>query len=292
METEMNGKQTGRRFEGKTVLISGAARGQGRSHAVRFAEEGANIVACDICAQLPSVQYQMATPDDLAETVRLVEGTDQRIVAEEADVCDIDAIERVIEHGVAEFGPIDIVVANAGVAGFLGPSWEMPQQSWDDVLGTNLMGAWNLAKAVIPAMIERDAGGSLIFIASMGGLRSFINMADYTISKHGMIGLMRAMAQELGKHGIRSNAVCPTAVRTGIMINDPVKRAFFPDRDPAGLSEEEFGDLIQPIFNLLPTGFIEPEDISSAVLWLASEEARYVTGVALPVDAGALEKIG
>lgn len=279
------------RFEDKTVLISGAARGQGRAHALRFAAEGANIVACDLCGQLPSNQYQMATPEDLAETVRLVEGLDRRIVAEQADVRDYDAVEQVVARGVAEFGPIDVVVPNAGCFGYVGHTWEIPQQSWDDVLGTNLMGAWNLTRAVIPAMIERGEGGAIVFTASAAGLRAYSNIGDYTVSKHAVIGLMRVLAQELGDHSIRVNAVCPTGVRTGIMVNDVVKKLFFPDRDPAEMSEAEYEEAIRPI-HLLPTGLVEPEDVTAAILWLASEETRFITGVSLPVDAGLLEKNG
>lgn len=280
-----------RRFEGRTVLVSGAARGQGRSHAVRFAAEGADVIAFDICAQVESCPVPQASPEDLEETVRLVEGLDRRIVAEQADVRDFAAVQRVVEKGVAELGPIDVVASNAGLFGHVGPFWEIPEKSWEEVLGTNLVGAWNVVRAAVPAMIERGEGGAVVITASAAGLRGYTNIADYVASKHGLIGLMRVMAQELAEHRIRVNAVCPTNVGTELFVNDVIKELFAPGTDPAQMSEEEFYRQCRPP-HLLPIGWIEPEDVSAAVLWLASGDSRYVTGTCLPVDGGMLEKIG
>lgn len=280
-----------RRFEGKTVLVSGAARGQGRSHALRFAEEGANVVAFDICGQVESCPVPQASPEDLQETIRLVEGLDRRIVAEQADVRDFAAVQRVVEKGVAEFGQIDVVASNAGIFGHIGPFWEIPEKSWEEVIGTNLIGAWNVVRAVVPAMIERGEGGAVVITASAAGLRGYMNIADYVASKHGLIGLMRVMAQELAEHRIRVNAVCPTNVGTELFVNDVIKELFAPGTDPADISDEEFQSQCRPP-HLLPIGWVEPEDVSAAVLWLASGDSRYVTGVCLPVDGGMLEKIG
>jgi SDR family mycofactocin-dependent oxidoreductase len=280
-----------RRFEGKTVLVSGAARGQGRSHAVRFAAEGADVVAFDICAQVESCPVPQAGPEDLAETVRLVEEQGRRIVAEQADVRDFAAVQAVVEKGISELGQIDLVASNAGIFGHIGPFWEIPEKSWQEVIGTNLIGAWNVVRAAVPAMIERGEGGSVVITASTAGLRGYPNIADYVASKHGLIGLMRVMSQELAEHGIRVNAVCPTNVGTELFVNDVIKGLFAPGTDPSELSDEEFARQCRPP-HLLPIGWVGPEDVSAAVLWLASPESRYVTGICLPVDGGILEKIG
>jgi (+)-trans-carveol dehydrogenase len=276
------------RFEGKTVFISGGARGQGRSHARRFALEGANIVTFDVCEPVPKSQAPTATPEDLAETVEIIEGLDRRIVAEQADVRDFAAVERVIAAGLEAFGQIDVVVANAGIGGDAGVFWEISEESFDNVVDVDLKGVWNTVRAAVPSMIESGPGGAIVITSSAAGLKGYPHIADYVAAKHGVVGLMRVMAQELAEHGIRANSVHPTNVNTPIFVNDTVKKLFIPDlEDPESLSVEDFEAAVRPM-NLLPVGWVEPEDITAAVTWLASPEARYVTGVTLPVDAGHL----
>jgi SDR family mycofactocin-dependent oxidoreductase len=267
------------RVEGKVALITGAARGQGRSHAVRLAEEGADIIAVDLCGQIDSVPYGMATPDDLAETAKLVEEQDRRIVAAQADVRDAGQLQAAVEEGLSQFGHIDIVSANAGIASF-GPAHELDETAWRDMLDVNLTGVWRTCKAVIPSMIEAGRGGSMILTSSTAGLKGFAGGAGhYIAAKHGVVGLMRTLANELAPHMIRVNTVHPTGVSTDMVQND-----FF-----TAWAEQhpEIGAAMQ---NLLPVEMVEPRDISNAVLWLASDEARYVTGVTLPVDAGITQK--
>ena len=269
------------RLEGKVALISGAARGMGRSHAVRLAEEGADIVAFDIGEQVQGVLYELATPDNMRETAELVEAQGRRIVAGAADVRDRAAIEAVVSQGLDAFSHIDIVVANAGIAfhEIDVPLWDISQLRWDAIIGVNLTGVWHTVSAAVPSMIEHGTGGSIVIISSTAGLRGFVGAGDYTASKHGVVGLMRTFAQELATHSIRVNTVHPTGVVTGMTSNDSF--AAFVDAN---------ADMAENLANLLPVGLIEPRDVSNAVLWLASDEARYVTGAMIPVDAGMLTK--
>ena len=266
------------RLEGKVALISGAARGQGRSHAVRLAQEGADIIAFDVCQQLPTVGYKMATPEDLKETAKQVEDLDRRIIAREADVRDADAVRAVVEEGVAELGRLDIVSANAGIATFSENAWSMEDDVWEETIAVNLTGVWKTLKAAIPAMINAGRGGSIIITSSTAGIKGMAGIAHYDSSKHGVVGLMRTLAIELAPHSIRVNTVHPTGVNTPMVVNDYM--AQFLAADVGGTN----------IMNLLPVELVEPVDISNAVLWLASDEARYVTGTCLPVDAGFLQK--
>ncbi|TQS43095.1 mycofactocin-coupled SDR family oxidoreductase [Cryptosporangium phraense] len=267
------------KLDGKVAFITGAARGQGRSHAIRLAQEGADIIAVDIAAQIPTVAYPMATPDDLAETAKQIEALDRRIFTQQADVRDFAALEAAVKAGVAELGPIDIVLANAGIAPQGGPE---PDQiaTWNDVIGTNLTGVWNTVMAAAPAMIERGQGGAIVLTSSTQGLKGTggdgtAATTAYAASKHGVVGLMRSFTNWLAQYSIRVNSVHPTGVNTP-MVNNEVIQGWL-ERDPAVASMMQ---------NLLPVPMVEPVDISNAILWLVSDEARYVTGVTLPVDAG------
>ncbi|HEX3257894.1 MAG TPA: mycofactocin-coupled SDR family oxidoreductase [Pseudonocardia sp.] len=266
------------RLEGKVALISGAARGQGRSHAVRLAQEGADIIAFDVCQQLPTVGYKMATPEDLKETAKQVEDLDRRIIAREADVRDAAAVKAVVEEGVAELGRLDVVSANAGIATFSENAWSMEEDVWEETIAVNLTGVWKTLKAAIPAMIDAGNGGSIVITSSTAGIKGMAGIAHYDSSKHGVVGLMRTLAIELAQHSIRVNTVHPTGVNTPMVVNDYMAQFLVDDFTAANMT------------NLLPVELVEAVDISNAVLWLASDEARYVTGTCLPVDAGFLQK--
>jgi SDR family mycofactocin-dependent oxidoreductase len=276
------------RVEGKVAFITGAARGQGRSHAIRLAQEGADIIAVDLAAQVGSVPYPMATPDDLAETVKRVEELDRRIIATEADVRDYGAVKAAVDDGVAQLGRLDIVSANAGIGSF-GRADELPEQTWQDMIDTNLTGVWHAAKAAIPHLRSGGRGGSIILTSSTAGLMALENMAHYVAAKHGVVGLMRTLALELAPDMIRVNSVHPTSVNTPMIHNDATYALFAPDLDEKDRTRERLGERFQTL-NALPIQWVEPMDISNAVLWLASDESRYVTGVTLPVDAGSLVK--
>ncbi len=275
------------RLDGKVAFITGAARGQGRSHALRMAQEGADIIAVDVVKQLPSVEYPMSTPDDLAETVRQVEALDRRIVAREADVRDYGALKAALDEGVAELGRLDIVSANAGIFS-QGRADELSDDSWDEMIGVNLTGVWHTAKAAIPHL-RAAGGGAIVITSSTAGIQGFENFAHYVSAKHGVVGLMRTLALELAPDMIRVNTVHPTSVDTDMIQNDMLYALFAPDLEPAARTRESLGDRFQAM-NALPVPWVEPVDISNAVLWLASDEARYVTGVMLPVDAGSTTK--
>ncbi len=270
------------RLEGKVAFISGGARGQGRSHALRLAEEGADIITFDLCAQLESVEYPMSTPEDLAETVRLVEGLDRRIVARQADVRDRAAVQSVLDAGLAEFGRVDIVCANAGIMPITGEQAKA-DLAWHEAIGVMLTGVYFTLEAAIPAMIEGGRGGSIVITSSTAGLKGLMKSVDsmtpgsvgYTAAKHGVVGMMRAYANALGSHGIRCNTVHPTGVNSPMVVNE----AF-------GRYVEEHPDTADAMQNILPVPMIECYDISNAIVFLSSEEGRYITGVALPVDAG------
>ena len=264
------------KLEGKVAFITGAARGQGRSHAVRLAQEGADIIAVDICRQIDSVAYPLATPEDLAETVREVEALDRRIFARQADVRDEPQLKHVFERGVAELGPVDIVLANAGIAPM---SRSEPHSAWQDVIDVNLTGVFNTVEIAIPSMKERGAGGAIVLTSSTACLTGIGGPTrgglGYTAAKHGVVGLMRSYANTLAPYSIRVNTVHPTGVNTPMIVNDAM--AEFLAADPQMSNE---------VANALPVYLVEPIDISNAIAWLVSDEARYVTGVTLPVDAG------
>ena len=274
------------RVEGKVAFITGAARGQGRSHAVRLAEEGADIIGVDLCGQVGSVPYPMATEQDLAETVRQVEALDRRMVAAQADVRDYDAVRAAVDDGVAQLGRLDIVSANAGINS-VGQADELPESTWQDMIDINLTGAWHAAKATIPHLKAGGRGGSIVITSSAAGLMANANIAHYVSAKHGLVGLMRSLALELAPHSIRVNSLHPTTVDTEMIRNDATYRLFRPDLDEPTVDDaaEAFTSL-----NALPVKWVEAVDISNALLFLASDEARYITGVTLPIDAGCVIK--
>jgi SDR family mycofactocin-dependent oxidoreductase len=276
------------RVEGKVAFVTGAARGQGRSHAIRLAQEGADIIAVDLAGQVDSVPYPMATPDDLAQTVKEVEALDRRIIATEADVRDYGALKQALDKGVAELGRLDIVSANAGIVSY-GRADELPEQTWQDMINTNLTGAWHAAKAAIPHLKAGGRGGSIILTSSTAGLKAMENLAHYVSAKHGVVGLMRTLALELAPDMIRVNSVHPTTVNTDMVQNAATYALFAPDLNEKDRTRERLTQRFQAL-NALPVPWVEPVDISNAVLWLASDESRYVTGVTLPVDAGFLAK--
>jgi SDR family mycofactocin-dependent oxidoreductase len=274
------------RVDGKVALVTGAARGQGRSHAVRLAEEGADIIAVDLCDQIGTVHYDMPTASDLGETTTQIEAFGRRVIAAEVDVRDTAALRAVVEESVEQLGRLDILVANAGIFSF-GPVLELSEEAWRDVIDVNLTGVWRTCVAAIPAMIAAGHGGSVILTSSVAGLTAFRNTAHYVVSKFGVVGLMKCLALELGEHGIRVNTVNPTAVATPMILNEPTFKLFLPDS--ANPTIEEFAAANESS-HVLSVPWVESEDVANAVLFLASDESRYMTGVALPVDAGLLVK--
>ena len=274
------------RVQGKVAFITGAARSQGRSHAIRLAEEGADIIAVDVAGPVPSLSaYPLATEEDLAETVRQVEALDRRIVAHKADVRDSGALKAALDDGVAQLGRLDIVVANAGIYQ-VSPALELDDDAWQETIGINLTGVWNTVKAALPHLID-GGGGSVILTSSVLGLKGGANSVHYSTAKHGVVGIMRSVASEFAGHRIRVNSIHPTLVNTIMIQNEQVWALFDPDNPHP--SREAAVPVFQAI-NALPVPWVEPADISNAVLFLASDEARYITGVTLPVDAGALVK--
>jgi len=270
------------RVEGKVAFITGAARGQGRAHAIRLAEEGADIVALDLCQDVGTVPFPGASEADLQETVEAVEALDRRIVAHQADVRDLGALQRVVEDGLSQLGHIDVICANAGIGSFAS-ALELTEDQWQDVVDINLTGVWKTVRAAAPAMVERGQGGSIVLTSSTAGLIAFPNLAHYTAAKHGVVGLMRALAVEPAPHRIRVNSVHPTTVDTP-MIQNPASFGLFTGRED--ISREEAEQAFRPL-NALPIPWVEAVDISNAVLFLASDESRYVTGLTMTVDAGA-----
>ncbi|MDD7965467.1 mycofactocin-coupled SDR family oxidoreductase [Actinomycetospora lemnae] len=270
------------RVEGKVAFITGAARGQGRSHALRLAQEGADIIAVDICEAVPYEVSHPATEEDLAETVRQVKALDRRIVARTADVRDIDAVEAAVEDGVSQLGRLDIVSANAGVVGTPTPAESLPEDEWRTMIDINLSGVWHTVKATIPRLKAGGEGGSIILTSSVAGTRGYANMAHYVSAKHGIVGLTRTLAMELAPDSIRVNSIHPTQVNTDMIHNQPIYDLF---TGKPGATREQFAEASGRL-QLLPVPWVEPVDISNALLFLASDEARFITGAALAIDAG------
>jgi SDR family mycofactocin-dependent oxidoreductase len=266
---------------GKVAFITGAARGQGRAEAIRLAFDGANIIAVDICDQIASVPYPMATTDDLAATVKLVEDAGARIVAREADVRDQGSLATALQTGLDEFGRLDIVVANAGIA-----PMATGADGWRDVIDVNLTGVHHTVEAAIPTLVEQREGGSIVLISSAAGLAGIgshdAGAIGYTAAKHGIVGLMRVYANLLAVHSIRVNSVHPAGVDTP-MINNEFTRNWLAKMMAEAERPPDMG-------NALPVQVLQPEDIAAAVAWLVSDDARYITGVTLPVDAGFVNK--
>ncbi len=271
------------RVEGKVAFITGAARSQGRSHALRLAQEGADIIAVDIAGPVSSIEmYPLATEEDLAETVRQVEALDRRIVATKADVRDTAALRAAVDDGVAQLGRLDIVLANAGVFE-IQPALEITDDAWREMIDINLTGVWNTCKVALPHLIEGGRGGAIVLTSSTAGLKGTPNTIHYTAAKHGVVGIMRTLANEFAPRSIRVNSVHPTGVDT-VMIQNPKTWGLFDPAEPNPSRETA-----EPVFrstNALPVPWVEPVDISNAILFLVSDEARYITGVTLPVDAG------
>ncbi|HWM59118.1 MAG TPA: mycofactocin-coupled SDR family oxidoreductase [Pseudonocardia sp.] len=273
------------RFAGKVALITGAARGQGRSHAVRLAAEGADVIALDICHDIDSVAYDLGTPADLEETARLVREQDRRVVTGQVDVRDADALAAAVAAAAGELGGIDVVLANAGI-GIMDPADQ--RRAFRDQLDVNLVGPWNTVQAAAPIMIEQGRGGAVVLTSSAFGLTGRGGDGQggsdgYVASKHGVVGLMRTFATWLAPHGIRVNCVNPSGVATRMVLN-PAVEALFGGGDEPAANPKSVGD----VANLFDVALVEVEDVTAAVAFLASDEARYITGVALPVDAGML----
>uniref|UniRef100_A0A831X912 NAD(P)-dependent oxidoreductase n=1 Tax=Thermorudis peleae TaxID=1382356 RepID=A0A831X912_9BACT len=269
------------KLDGKVALITGGARGQGRSHALTLAREGADIVVCDIAAQIPPVPFPMGTEEQLQETARLVEDLDRRCLAMKADVRDVAQLRGVVERALSEFGHIDILLANAGIGSY-SPVVDMTDEQWDDVIDTNLKGVFNAMRAVLPHMIERRYG-RIVATASMAGRVGMPNLGHYVASKWGVIGLVKTVALEVAQYGITVNAVCPTSVNTDMIHNEATYKLFRPDLEHP-TREDVMATFMS--LNVQPVPWVEPEDISRAILFLVSDEARYITGTALSVAAG------
>jgi SDR family mycofactocin-dependent oxidoreductase len=270
-------------LDGKVAFITGAARGQGRSHALRLAQEGADIIAVDICAQVDTVNYPLSTLEDLKETAQQVEALDRRIVTRQADVRDARQLKDAVAAGVAELGRLDIVCANAGIFCIdveAQPSDPDRREAiWRDTLDTNLTGVWHTLEATVPVLVEQARGGAIIITSSTAGLKGStyndLPLTAYTAAKHGLTGLMRGYAKDLAPYSIRVNTVHPTGVHTMMPENETMAKRI--ELDP---------DLLKVMANALPVDAVDPVDISNAVLYLAADSGRYVTGVALSVDAG------
>ena len=275
------------RVEGKVAFITGAARGQGRAHAVRLAQEGADIIAIDICKQIDSVQIPLSTPEDLAETADLVKGHNRRIYTAEVDVRDFDALKAAVDAGVEQMGRLDIIVANAGIGNGGATLDKTSEGDWTDMIDVNLGGVWKTVKAGVPHILAGGRGGSIILTSSVGGLKAYPHTGHYVAAKHGVVGLMRTFAVELGAQNIRVNSVHPTNVNTPLFMNEGTMKLFRPDLENPGPDDMK---VVGQLMHTLPIGWVEPEDIANAVLFLASDEARYITGVTLPVDGGSCLK--
>jgi (+)-trans-carveol dehydrogenase len=276
------------RVEGKVAFITGAARGQGRAHAVRLAQEGADIIAVDICKKIDTVDVIAAsTPEDLAETADLVKGHNRRIVTAEVDVRDYDALKAAVDSGVEQLGRLDIIVANAGIGNGGQTLDKTSEADWTAMIDINLSGVWKSVKAGVPHILAGGRGGSIILTSSVGGLKAYPHCGHYVAAKHGVVGLMRTFAVELGAQNIRVNSVHPTNVNTPLFMNDDTMRLFRPDLENPGPDDMK---VVGQLMHTLPIGWVEPEDIANAVLFLASDESRYITGVTLPVDGGSCLK--
>jgi SDR family mycofactocin-dependent oxidoreductase len=266
-------------LQGRVAFVTGAARGQGRAHAVRMALEGADVIACDVCGPVATTKYAAATPADLQETASLVTAQGRRCIVDQVDVRELNALEAFVAHSVGQFGRLDVVIVNAGIlsAGFL---WELSEEQWQTMIDVNLTGAWKTLKVTVPYLIAGGRGGSIILTSSVAGLRGTPFTGHYAAAKHGVVGLCRTLANELGRYDIRVNTVHPAGVDT-LMVTDPDLLAMIASHR----------DTLAPIFmNSLPHQSMSPDDVAAAVAWLASDEARYVTGAQLPVDFGTLSR--
>ncbi|MDJ0490923.1 mycofactocin-coupled SDR family oxidoreductase [Rhodococcus qingshengii] len=273
-------------LQGKVAFITGAARGQGRSHALRLSAEGAKIIATDVCAPVGTVSYNTGTLDELEETKRLVEAAGGEIAIGAADVRDRDGLTRILDEGLTRFGHVDIVCANAGIAEVV-PSSSMTDERWNEMIDINLSGAWRTVNVALPHMVKQATGGSVIFTGSVQSVRGMPGLSHYVASKHGIAGLTKSLGNELAEYNIRVNAVLPGNTRTPMMENETMMRVFVPGSDSP--SKEEYGAASRSMM-ALPMDWIEPEDISNAVAFLASDQSRCITSSLLSVDAGMSQK--
>jgi SDR family mycofactocin-dependent oxidoreductase len=275
------------RFQDRTVFITGAAHGTGRAHALAFAREGARLVLCDACHQYSTIPYPLAQSEELASLASEIEQIGRPVLAAQVDVTDLPAMQELADQAQHKLGPIDILVANAGVYSFA-PSWELTEEQWDRTVNIDLKGVWITCKVCIPQMISKRSG-KIICISSTAGLKGMANLAHYVAAKHGVLGLVKTLAIELAPYDINVNAVCPTSVDTAMLSNQALYEVFAGGPGPLA-THEHMLELMNQL-NLFPDrGLLPPEDISTVVLWLASDEARHLTGCALPVDAGYLTR--
>lgn len=287
MASVVSTNSTNSRFNDRTVFITGAARGMGRAHALAFAREGARLVLCDACRQYSTVPYALTQPEELASLASEIEQMGPPILAEQVDVTNLAAMSALAERAQRELGPIDILVANAGLYSFA-PSWELTEEQWDETVNVDLKGVWITCKVCIPQMLSRRSG-KIICISSTAGLKGMAHLAHYVAAKHGVLGLVKTLAIELAPYNINVNAVCPTSVDTAMCRNQALYDAFAGGPGPLATYEHMLELMNQ--LNLFPDrNLLPPEAISAAVLWLASDEARHLTGCALPVDAGYLTR--
>ncbi|TMD08270.1 MAG: NAD(P)-dependent oxidoreductase [Chloroflexi bacterium] len=260
----------------RVALVTGAARGQGRAHAVALARAGADVAVCDLGRTLPTVPYALGSVAELGETAALVQAEGRRCISSVVDVRDAAALAELVEETVAELGRLDILVANAGVISY-GKAWELSEAQWDEVVDVNLTGVWKSCRAAVPAMLAGGEGGAIVITASTASVKGLAGMSHYAAAKHGCVGLARSLALELAPHRIRVNCVAPGGVRTPMGTNTAMQQLL--EQDPA---------LAASLTAALPVDLVEPEDVSAAVVWLCSDAARQVTGTVLPLDAGTL----
>jgi SDR family mycofactocin-dependent oxidoreductase len=278
-------------LDGKVAVVSGAARGQGRSHAIRLAEEGADIIAIDLCEDVASVPYPLASREELEQTVAAVEATDRRVVSSVVDVRDAEATAEAVRAGVEELGRLDVVVANAGIVSYY-PADELHLQAWADMIDTNLTGVWNLTSASLRPLIDGGNGGSIVFLSSTAALIGMPNLAHYSAAKAGLVGLMQSLAVELGPHMIRVNTIHPTGVNT-MMVQNEATYSLMSDGAATTVDPEDPHPAVAETLtslNALPVTWVEPVDVSNAIVFLAGETGRFITGTQLRVDAGSAAK--
>ena len=274
------------RLDGKVAFVTGVARGQGRNHAVRLAQEGADIIAVDVCRGLDTVPYEGPDPSDLDAVAKEVEATGRRILAREVDVRDLAGLQEVVADGVSAFGRLDIVLANAGIVSY-GELVELDEATWQEMIDVNLTGVWKTVRAACPAIIESGRGGAVVMTSSTAGLKALHTLGHYVAAKHGVIGLMRNLANELAPHKIRVNAIAPTNVDTVMLKNPGVYRMFRPDIDEP-TEEDAYEGFVE--HHLIKEPWIERDDVSNAILYLVSDDGRFVTGTTLSIDLGLLAK--
>jgi (+)-trans-carveol dehydrogenase len=276
------------RVAGKVALVTGAARGQGRAQAVRLAEEGADVIALDLATPVPSMGYPMGTAEELDETAALVEAAGGRVVHRVADVRDRDAVQAVVDEGVRVLGRLDVVVASAGISPPGRAVWRIPADEWRDVLDINLTGVWNTVSVAVPQLLTQGTGGSIVVISSGAGLKGVPHLGAYSAAKAGVVSLAKTLANELASRQIRVNAIAPGTVDTPMVTaNTQQFKLFRPD-----LADPSLEDCVEGFRAMMPMGhpWIDVVDVANAVLFLASEESRYITGVVLPVDQGNLNR--